>query len=140
MLTELCAELHNYFLRDSDKDIHAGEYTISGGSLELPFLVSGQYFRIVGSALNDGVYKYPTSELSDESFNGTIWAMAVPPAVIALSSEIDAWCSDNASAINSPYTAESFGAYSYSKSGAGTISWQGQFADKLRPYRRLHNI
>lgn len=36
MLTELCAELKNYFLRDIDADIHYGEYTISGGSIDLP--------------------------------------------------------------------------------------------------------
>lgn len=144
MLTELCAELHNYFLRDADKDIHEGEYTITGGSLpELPFLIEGQYFRIVGSILNDGVYQYPTSELSDERFNGAIWAMAVPPAVVALSSEIDAWCANNANAINSPFTSESFGDYSYSKrtdgtNASGAISWQGQFASRLNKYRRLH--
>lgn len=142
MLTDLCAELKNYFLR-GDNDIHAGVYEISGGSLpELPFLIDGQYFRIVGSVKNDGVYKYPTSELSDERFEGAIWAMAVPPAVIALSSEIDKWCEDNEGAINSPYTAESFGNYSYSKrqdgsSASGAISWQGQFAARLNKYRRL---
>lgn len=138
MLTELCAELKNYFLR-GDNDIHAGVYEISGGSLpELPFLIDGQHFRIVGSVLNDGVYKYPASKLSDERFDGAIWAMAVPPAVIALSREIEEWCEKNGDAISSPYTSESFGAYSYSKGAAGSISWQGQFADRLNKYRRLH--
>ena len=67
MLGELCAELKNYFLRDADEDIHAGTFTISGGRIEsLPFLKNGQYFRIVGSALNDDVYQYPPTLLTDE--------------------------------------------------------------------------
>ena len=143
MLGELCAELKNYFLRDADEDIHAGTFTISGGRIEsLPFLKNGQYFRIVGSALNDDVYQYPPTLLTDEVFSGAIWAMYVPKAVIGLSNEIDAWNSANASALASPYSSESFGGYSYSlKSGAvgggASYSWRDQFAGRLNVYRRL---
>ena len=143
MLTELCAELKNYFLRDREADIHYGEYTISGGSIDLPFLLDGQYFRIVGSVLNDGVYQYPVSDLADEEFSGAVWAMAVPPAVIALSAEIEAWNAKNAETLASPYTSESFGGYSYTKasgassSGSGAFTWRDQFASRLAKYRRL---
>ena len=146
MLTELCAEIRNYFLRDYRKDIHAGTFTISGGDIEsLFFLSAGQYFRIVGSIFNDGVWKYGEGGLTDESFTGEIWAMAVPPAVIALSEEVDAWKDANAEVLSSPYQSESFGGYSYSKgSGStgtsgriGAYSWQDQFASKLSPYRRI---
>ena len=87
MLTELCHELKNYFLRDRVNDIHPGSYTISGGDIEpLSFLAEGQYYRIVGSIFNDGVHKYgdATDTLDDETFEGAVWAMAVPPAVVAL--------------------------------------------------------
>ena len=141
MLTELCAELKNYFLRDREADIHYGEYTISGGSIDLPFLLDGQYFRIVGSVLNDGVYQYPVSELADETFSGAIWAMAVPPAVIELAAEIDGWNKANADALASPYQSESFGGYTYSKrnsaSGTGGYDWKDQFSNRLNKYRRL---
>lgn len=143
MLTELCAELKNYFLRDREADIHYGEYTISGGSIDLPFLLNGQYFRIVGSVLNDGVYQYPTSDLTDEEFTGAVWAMAVPPAVIALVADIEAWNTANAEALASPYTSESFGGYSYTKAsgssnnGSGGYTWRDQFASRLAKYRRL---
>lgn len=142
MLTELCAELKNYFLRDSDADIHDGEYEISGGSITLPFLIDGQYFRIVGSVLNDGVYKYPATGLKNEVFTGAVWAMAVPPAVVALAAEIEAWNTANADALASPYTSESFGGYSYSKasgvsSSGGAYSWKDQFASRLGKWRRL---
>ncbi len=143
MLTELCAELKNYFLRDRDADIHYGEYTISGGSIDLPFLLDGQYFRIVGSVLNDGVYQYPVSDLAEEEFAGAVWAMAVPPAVIALSADIEAWNEKNAEALASPYTSESFGGYSYTKAsgnsagGSGGYTWKDQFASRLAKWRRL---
>jgi len=142
MLTELCAELKNYFLRDRDADIHYGEYTISGGSIDLPFLLNGQYFRIVGSVMNDGVYQYPVSDLADEVFTGAVWSMAVPPSVIDLAAEIKAWNEANAVTLASPYTSESFGGYSYTKASGnsasgGAYSWKDQFASRLSKWRRL---
>lgn len=148
MLTELCAEIRNYFLRDYRKDIHAGTFTISNGSIEpLSFLQTGQYFRIVGSVFNDGVHQYGSEydPLTDEVFSGAVWAMAVPPAVIALSEEIDDWVEANSAVLSSPYQSESFGGYSYSKSAGrsrgGDMSsgygWQDQFASRLSPYRRI---
>ena len=64
MMGEICGHIHNWFT--AEKDRHAGTYAIEGGTLVLPFLSEGQYFRIVGSALNDGVYKY-TTEKKDEA-------------------------------------------------------------------------
>lgn len=145
MLTELCAVLRNYFLRDYSKDIHAGTFVISGGIIEpLSFLRNGQYYRIVNSVFNDGVHRYGDSSdvLVDETFEGAVWAMTVPPAVIALSSEIDAWKEANAETLASPYQSESFGGYSYSLKASGRetniskYGWQDHFADKLALYRR----
>lgn len=145
MLTEICAEIRNYFIHGY-KDIHSGTFTISNGSIEaLPFLLSGQYYRIVGSVFNDGVHKYGDNKdvLTDEVFDGAVWAMAVPPAVIALSDEIDDWVKDNADVLSSPYQSESFGGYSYTKGSSyandskAAYSWQDQFASKLSPYRRI---
>lgn len=142
MLSELCAYLKNYFLHNREGDIHYGEFTISGGSIEaLDFLQTGQYFRLVGSVFNDGVHKYPAEDLTDETFTGSVWAMAIPPQVVALADEIDSWSAENAETINSPYTSESFGGYSYSKgsstSGSGGYTWQDHFADRLSKWRRL---
>lgn len=153
MLTELCAYLRNYFLRDylaPDAYIHHGTFTITDGQIQaLSFLVPGQYFRVIGSVFNDGVWQYrpsgTTEGMTDETFDGTIWAMSVPPAVLALADEIDAWRVANADALSSPYQSESFGGYSYSKasgggaggSGSAAWGWQDQFASRLAPYRRL---
>lgn len=134
-LTELCAELHNYF----EVSKHFGTFEISGGQISLDFLQNGQYFRIIGSTFNDGVYQYPADDLTDEEFNGAIWAMAVPPAVVSLSAEIEEFSSSDA-AKPSPYVSESFGGYSYTKatgSNGAPISWQIAFADRLRKWRKL---
>lgn len=145
MLTELCRECKNYFLRDRENDIHTGTFEINGGEIEpLPFLSNGQYFRIVGSVFNDGVHKYgdPFDEaLTDERFDGAVWAMSVPPAFIALAEEIGNWQTQNADAVSSPYQSESFGGYSYSKAtGAdgGGLSWTDQFSGKLKNWRKVN--
>lgn len=146
MLTELCAELKNYFLRDKEADIHYGEYTISGGSIDLPFLLNGQYFRIVGSVLNDGVYQYPADGLADEEFAGAVWAMAVPPSVVALAADIEEWRNKYESVDSmamSPFTSETMpNVYSYTKESGSSSSgeltgWQKQFASRLSKWRRL---
>lgn len=136
MLTEVCEEIRNYFI-DS---INHGKFEINGGSIApLDFLQQGQYFRIVGSTMNDGVYQYPCSGLADETFVGAVWAMAVPPAVVALSAEIKAYCESD-SGKPSAYTSESFGGYSYSKatdSNGVPLTWQKVFANRLNRYRRI---
>lgn len=158
MLTEVCAELRNWFCREK----YFGTITIEDNVVyitnkrgifvtgDIPvrdYIQEGQYFRIIGSLFNDGVYEMPSSELTDETFEGAIWAMAVPPAVIALSDEIDAWRQKYEAADSgalSPYMSESFGGYSYSKgSGSSTAggrtaaTWQSVFAARLDHWRKV---
>lgn len=142
MLGLVCAEIRNYFIR-SINDIHIGDYTIKDGVLEsADFLQPNQYFRVVGSMFNDGVYQFPSSELVDEEFHGAVWSMAVPKAIIDLAAEIQEWTIKNKSVIDNPYDSESFGGYSYSKSssgygGGGGVTWQSHFASHLNPYRKV---
>ena len=138
MLTELLAEIRNYFEVPNGR--HFGTFTISGGSIApLDFLQEGQYFRIVGSVFNDGVYQYPATSLTDEVFEGAVWAMAVPPTLIALAAEIKEYNESDAGK-PSPYTSESFGGYSYTKAtdaNGAPIGWQKAFASRLNKYRKL---
>ena len=145
MIERICAFIHNFFTADEDK--HAGTYTIENGSIELPFLVVGQYFRIVGSAINDGVYLYPaTEQLSDETFKGAIWAMKVPKAVRDIAAEAAELEAANAGKLNGPYTSESvIGVYSYTKGNAasgGVDEWlfgkDGVFGRRLDQWRKLY--
>jgi hypothetical protein len=142
MLTEICEYCHNYFWRTKWNV----KLTISGGTFTADFLKDGQYFRILGSDLNDGVYIYPATDLKDEEFEGEIWSMAVPQAVIDLASDIEDWMTQYGavdSPAMSPYSSESFGNYSYSKSGSSSSSasagsdWKSAFASRLNPYRKL---
>lgn len=147
MLTELCEELNNYFWRSKID----GNFVISGGTLVSPYLRTGQYFRVVGSLMNDGVYKYPASGMIDEEFEGAIWSMAVPQTVIDLASEIAEWKTKYGtvdSASMSPFNSESFGNYSYNKgavlsgsSGSGNPNtWQALFAPRLNKWRRMRGM
>lgn len=136
MLEKMCAECRNYFV----KDIHFGTFKIESGAIEpLDFLQEGQYFRIVDSVLNDGVYKYPATELKDETFYGAIWAMSVPPSFIALASDIEEYNKSDAGKA-SPYISENFGGYGYTKavgSNGKVLTWKSVFADDLNRYRKL---
>lgn len=136
MITEICAEIRNYFV----KEIHTGQFKISGGSIApLNFLKDGQFFRIVGSDLNDGVYQYPASNLTDEAFYGAVWAMSVPPSFVALCTEIKAFVESDAGKA-SVYNSESFGGYAYTKatnSDGVPIRWQDVFKKSLNKWRKI---
>lgn len=155
-ITEICAYLKNYFppadLKISGGYIHTGVYTISGGNIApLEFILPNQYFRIVGSRLNDGVFQNTETdlkELQDETFDGAIWEMSLPRGFVKLCEDIEAWRQQNegiSSPNMSPFVSESFGGYSYNKASGGNTSadsgsatlWENQFAPRLAQYRRL---
>lgn len=148
-LSEICRELNNYF---EYKERLFGRFKIVGSTLTYEdgavadYLQNGQYFRIVGSVFNDGVYVFNspiTGLVHDEEFDGAIWAMAVPSDVVALSTEIDSWVVKNADILASPFQSESFGGYSYTKasgnssSGTSGITWQSAFASRLNKWRKV---
>lgn len=154
MMTEVCEYLHNWFDRGQPK-IH-GSFVIANGGITLANgedigLKEGQFYRVMGSALNDGVWRYPEEEtdirLRDESFNGTVWHMAVPPIVASISAEIDAWTKQYGAIdgpMMSPYTSESFDGYSYTKATGGTMSngvavsgWPNVFGTRLSRWKKL---
>lgn len=140
MLENVLSHLKNWFLIHDG--VYGGTYTIENGALNLPFLQNGQYYRICGSIFNDGLHKYGdiADKLTDETFTGTIWALAVPKAVIDLAEEIKAWESKNGEASRSPLTSESFGGYSYSKATdtatGGAVTWQAAFRVQLNQWRK----
>ena len=146
MLTELCQEIHNWF----DLSRQTGTFTISGGVLTADFLRTNQYYRIIGSVFNDGVHKYGDTHdtLTDETFEGAVWALGIPKAVIDLSAQIDAWetkYGGTDSAAMSPFQSESFGGYSYTKAGASSTGsaastptgWKAVFASQLNRWRKI---
>ena len=144
-LTELCKEINNWF----DVKRNFGVFTIKNGSLknvEELGLLENQYFRIVGSIFNDGVHQFGTNDsLTDETFDGAVWAMAVPPQVIALLDEMNTWEQKYGEVFQSPYQSESFAGYSYSKAAGTSSDGAGNasggvltvFANKLKHWRKV---
>ena len=143
MLEQILMEIHNWFrVRDELDGIHPGTYTLEGGGIVLPFLAPSQYFRIMGSVFNDGLHRYgPDMEaLTDETFEGTVWALAVPKALVELAGEVEAWQKKYGERAASMYSSESLaGQYSYTKDTESS-SWQAAFRARLDPYRKLREI
>ena len=90
----------------------------------------------------------PTDVLIDETFVGSVWALAIPKAVIQLAADIAAWKTKYGgvdSQAMSPYTSESFAGYSYTKaasSSSGTAGstptgWKSVFASELNRWRKI---
>ena len=143
-MTELCQFLRNWFVKQ--KYIgkfcidESGELRHEDGTTCDDILKPGQFYRIVGG-MTDGVYQYRNQQLPEQDIDGAIWAMAVPPAVIALAAEIEKWVSSNQAQLDSPFSSESFGGYSYSKAVSGQYgsgaSWQDHFSARLNPWRKI---
>lgn len=155
MLEQLLTYLHNWFrVRDSVDGKHPGTYTVESGGIVLPFLQSGQYFRIIGSVFNNGLYIYGETimdedrneiELTDETFTGSIWALAIPRAVIQTAEEMGDVTAQvtkiTGQIAESPFTAESFGGYSYSKDQSGQLAaltaQRNEIMARLNQWRKI---
>lgn len=147
MLTDICAELNNYFDRDMPKSF--GDFSIDSGVLQNADsygLKVGQYYRIIGSVFNDGVHKWtgePDEGLVDESFTGAIWLMAVPKELVVLSDEVDEWVEKYGKVAMTPFVSENLSAssYSYTKDtsagGGNGATWQNIFAKRLSRWRKI---
>lgn len=139
-MKQICDYIHNYF----EKDVIDREFTITDGSITGVDILENQYYRIQGSTFNDGIYKHPTTNLTDETFKGRITLMAVPKDVLEVLDEATVWEQENAKVLNSPYQSESFGGYSYSKGTSGkkdgsqgSYTWRDVFGDRLKAYRKI---
>jgi hypothetical protein len=141
VLEAVLIHLKNWFV--VPYGVHEGIYTINNNTLELPFLQNGQYYRICGSVFNDGLHKYGdiADKLHDETFTGTVWALAIPKAVVEMAAKIEEWQTKNEESVTSPFTSESFGGYSYTKATdtatGAQATWETVFRSQLNPYRQL---
>lgn len=137
MLEAMLTHLHNWFPAKDGK--HAGAFVIASGVLSPDVgLIPGQYYRIKGSVLNDGLHQAgnPDDILMDEGFTGEVWALAIPRAVQDMAEEIATWRESNP---ETDKTSESFAGYSYSRAqsaSGGVGGWQAAFASRLNAWRR----
>lgn len=153
ILEEVLYHIHNWFVYDT-ASVDGCE--ISGGALPASAtsgLLTGQWYRIRGSVLNDGLHQHPDTKLSAETFDGEIDTLVIPKPLLRIVEEIGDWVTLNANArekaLASPYASESFGGYSYSirsdlvansaSSGSvGLSGWQAEFASRLNPWRKMY--
>lgn len=136
MLEKILRHIHNRF----ERSYVDGTFEVSSGTFDVDGALDGQYVWIEGSVFSDGLHQYPLEGLDDETFQGRVYLLAIPPAVVELSTAVTDWCESNSSAYSSPYDSESFGGYSYnmrSVDGTTLSGWQAQFYNELNPYRKL---
>lgn len=138
MLEQVLGEIHNWFVRE----VIPGRFEVADGQLRMPggrALQDGQYLRVVGSVFADGLHQWPVEDLPrDESFEGEVWALAVPQEVVDLAGVIDDWDAKNAPG---PYVSESFGGYSYTRatnpSTGQAAGWHDRFRQELNRWRKV---
>lgn len=145
LLEDVLDHIHNWFVRDEI----TGKIEISDNAL--PDMVSkdmldGQWYRVRGSYLNDGLHRHIAYDLRDETFTGTIALLAIPRALINTVFDIQNWQEKNGEASDGPYASESFGGYSYTlKTDSGSYSasggltgWRLAFRDRLNQWRKMY--
>ena len=162
-------EVNNFFEITAEE----GEFTLSDGVIKLEdnYLLN-QFIAVTGSKLNNGIYliaeitlegdgdiKYfytlesangiEDDNISDETFTGIIYGLAVPKDFIALVGEISKTVNPPAEeGLNfgpTPGTgivSERFGSYNYTlatdKNGM-PATWQDLFRNKLNKFRKMFN-
>lgn len=136
-LFDFCKETNNWFTWREDMlhDQSLADIFDAG-------LADGQYFRIVGSTFNDGVYQYDPISFSfkQEDTLFSIWKMKVPSQVIALLDEINEWETKYEKTLSGPYASESFNGYSRSirtGSDGSNWTWKNQFETQLNGWRKV---
>lgn len=137
----LMKECNNYFYRWKETNT----FIIDNNSITVigKYLV-GQYIRIEGSIMNDGVYQVESQEdnkiivigLTDEVFEGTIYGLVVPKDFTTLSDKIEEYNTNN---VTSSKSSEGFNNYSVSyatdKNGK-PLQWQEMFKNEIDTYRQ----
>lgn len=141
-MEEVLRYLNNYFFRFKE----TGKFIIKDNKvtgLKGKYL-KGQYLLIEGSTLNDGVIEI-ISTVNDEiilekpfneEFEGVIYSLAIPQAIINLVEEIDTWKMENK---KTDIISESFEGYSYTRANSNgqVATWKDVFKEELRGYRKI---
>lgn len=145
ILEQILWHIHNWFEREQ---IPVSTCCIDDGSLPTSItdrMLDGQWYRIEGSYLNDGLHQHPAEDLEDETFNGTITLLAIPKPLLRVAEDIAAWQEANGAVVDGPYASESFGGYSYSlrsdsgsnSASGGLTGWRLAFRDRLNQFRKI---
>lgn len=148
-LEDILYHIHNWFVRGT---MPVRACSISEGSLPASVtshLLDGQWYRIRGSILNDGLHQHPDTSLSDEVFDGWIDSLAIPKALMNVAERIQEYIDltrdARETALSAKYASESFDGYSRSirtdltsQGGSGGLTgWKAEFVADLNPWRKM---
>ena len=138
MLYEVLQVINNFFV-DSYCDVVSFNDNVVTANEDL--FIQGQYILIIGSKINDSVYKVESvdgkiltldSELIDENVDDVlICSLSIPKSIITLVTEIETYNTNNHGGVKS----ESLGDYSVSY-GNNDTSWITVFQHKLARYKK----
>lgn len=140
MLQEVLQHINNYYIDDYCDLVGIEEdgFVVSNSSK----FIANQYVLVVGSKLNDAVYKITSivgnklmvSDLIEEVTDCYIYGLAVPKAVLNIVTEVEEY-NTKANGV----TQESLGDYSVSyTSENGDVSWLTVFRKRLAPFRKAY--
>lgn len=144
MLENILKYLNNHFYAWQE----VGGFIINDNKIKVKAnYVQGQYIRITGSILNNGVYQIKNVEgemielegLTNEIFEGCIFGLAIPKDLLKLAEVIEEYEKENK---KNNVISESFGGYSYTKATdkSGNIaSWESVYFNALCKYRRIYD-
>ena len=140
MLEDVLGYLRNWFCVERV----VGTFVIDKGRIAFPEGATvpdnQQYIRVFGSVFNDGLHMAADDTFTDETFEGTVWLLAVPTPVVQIAQEVEAYQASVAEAGKSPYKSESFDGYSYqlrTDANGCITSWQEVFRNRLARWRKI---
>lgn len=146
VIEQVLKEIRNYYIIDG---VFAAKVDADGVIVsDVGIFMAGAYVYVVGSVMNDGVYKIlsideNTNKLTLEGFlqaemierKFRVYLCAIPKTVLDLAEEIKAYNESNPNGVKS----ESLGDYSVSYGGAnGSSDWAAVYRSKLAPYRKAY--
>lgn len=122
----------NYFVAGS----YDGLVTIQNGEIVSPAISDEPYVAIKGSAYNNDVFALGVDAMTDETFTGRVYILHPPMDFLRLCEECAEYDARNPAGA---YQSESFGEYSYTRTGAQAEqkTWQSAMAHRLNQYRRM---
>lgn len=157
MLNEVLEYLNNYFYKYTlgvanytfTKDVTFTTNTLTASDFSDTF-VAGEYIKIEGTRLNDGVYKISAVDATTITVDGTLdiaieseaevettlTKCYIPKDLISLIAEIKTYNTNTTDGIVSERQGERSVTYGTSSSG-GSTGWQNAFASRLSKYRKL---
>lgn len=149
MIAQIMAYCKNHFWRNRERN----NFTIVTDGIEGTFsntYLVGQYVHIVGSYINDGVYKITAVSSSKLTLDATLLAedtddlitlygCAVPADFLTIVSDIETWVSSNGG--KDGIASESIDSYSISfgtaADGSTGNNWKSAFSGRLGPYKQV---